>query len=125
MTRDIAPAAPEVVLRHEGAVDEETLAYARTKIDAVVSRPGLPDVTGEVRIVRVAAGHAGRPWSATADLRVGRRQVVVLAEEATATEVVDELQDRLRRQTDRAAHLRDRDRRTGTPPWRGGADSGE
>ncbi|MFF9779219.1 hypothetical protein ACF1HJ_36955 [Streptomyces sp. NPDC013978] len=46
----------------------------------------------------------------------GGRPLVVLAEEDTATEVVDELHDRLCRQTGRAAHLRDRDRRTGSTP---------
>ncbi|MFJ8112001.1 hypothetical protein [Streptomyces sp. NPDC096132] len=120
MTTDHPEATPMVRLRSEGAVDEETLAYARTKIDAVVTRPGLPAVTGEVRIVRAAAHHADRPWSATADLRIGGRQVVVLAEEATGTEVVDHLQDRLRRQTDKAARSWDNGHRTTLPPWRGG-----
>ncbi|WP_406835170.1 hypothetical protein ACICHK_01490 [Streptomyces sp. AHU1] len=67
-----------------------------------MGRPGLPVVTGMVHIARAAAHHAGRPWSATADLRIGGRQVVATAEEATGTEVVDRLQDRLRRQTDKA-----------------------
>ncbi|MER7181350.1 hypothetical protein ABT404_18030, partial [Streptomyces hyaluromycini] len=99
MTTNNSQAAPSVELRSDGAVDEETLAYARTKIDAVVSRPGLPAVTGEVRILRAVAHHAGHPWSATADLHVGGRQVVVaVAEEATGAEVVDRLQDRLRPQ---------------------------
>jgi hypothetical protein len=62
MTGDNTQAAPTIRLRSEGAVDEDTLAYARTKIDAVVSRPGLPAVTGEVRIVRAAAHHGDRPW---------------------------------------------------------------
>ncbi|MEU5321045.1 hypothetical protein AB0G67_30430 [Streptomyces sp. NPDC021056] len=123
MTSDNTQAAPTIRLRSEGAVDEDTLAYARTKIDAVVSRPGLPAVTGEVRIVRAAAHHANRPWSATADLHVGGRQVVVLAEEATGTEVVDQLQDRLRRQTDRATHSGGTGHRTAVPPWRGGQQS--
>ncbi|MFE1285780.1 hypothetical protein [Streptomyces sp. NPDC058751] len=120
MTTDSTRQTPAVRLRHDGSVDEDTLAYARTKIDAVLGRPGLPAVTGEVRIVLAAAHHAGHPWSATADLRVGRRQIVALAEEATGTELVDRLQDRLRRQTDRAAHVRDDSRGTKAPPWRGG-----
>ncbi|MFI7497975.1 hypothetical protein ACIBVL_05575 [Streptomyces sp. NPDC049687] len=121
MTTDSTRPTPLVRLRCDGAVDEETLAYARAKIDAVVSRPGLPAVTGEVHLVRAAAHHAGHPWSATADLRIGGRQVVAVAEEATGTEVVDRLQDRLRRQTDRAAQGRDDGRRTTAPPWRGGS----
>ena len=112
--------APAVRLRADGEVDEETLDYARTKIDAVVGRPGLPPVTGEVQITRAAAHHVDRPWSASADLHVGNRQVVVLAEEATSREVVDQLHDRLRRQTDKAAHAWDHGRRTTAPPWRGG-----
>ncbi|MER6083920.1 hypothetical protein [Streptomyces sp. NPDC001833] len=121
MTTDNAQSTPAVELRTDGAVDEEALAYARTKIDAVVSRPGLPSVSGEVRILRAAAHHAGHPWSATADLRIGGRQLVVtVAEEATATEAVDRLQDRLRRRTDRAARSWSDGRRTATPPWRGG-----
>ncbi|WP_327319549.1 hypothetical protein [Streptomyces sp. NBC_01235] len=120
MTTDRAHETPLVRLRSDGAVDEETLAYARTKIDAVVRRPGLPVVTGEVHLVRAAAHHAGHPWSATADLRIGGRQVVAAAEEATGTEVVDRLQHRLRRQTDKAAQAWDDGHRTTVPPWRGG-----
>ncbi|WAZ26384.1 hypothetical protein STRCI_007950 [Streptomyces cinnabarinus] len=119
MTSDNTQATPAVRLRTDGPVDEKTREYARTKIDAVVNRPGLPAVTGEVRIVRAAAHHADRPWSATADLHVGKRQIVVLAEEATGTELVDRLQDRLRRQTDKAAHVWDGNHRTAAPPWRG------
>ncbi|WP_367319999.1 hypothetical protein [Streptomyces sp. HUAS ZL42] len=117
---DTRTTAPAVLLRSDGEVDEETLAYARTKIDAVVGRPGLPAVSGEVRITRASAHHADRPWSATADLRLGRLQVVVLAEEATGHELVDQLQDRLRRQTDKAAHAGRPDHRAAAPPWRGG-----
>ncbi|MBD9727495.1 hypothetical protein [Streptomyces caniscabiei] len=87
---DTRAAAPTVLLRAEGEVEEETLSYARTKIDAVVGRPGLPTATGEVRIARAGAHHADRPWTATAALHVGRREVVVLAEEATGREVVDQ-----------------------------------
>ncbi|GGN48486.1 hypothetical protein GCM10011579_001170 [Streptomyces albiflavescens] len=119
MTGDHAQArtTSAVRLRSDGAVDEETLTYARVKIDAVAGRPGLPAVTGEVRITKAAAHHADRPWSATAELHVGDRQVVVHAEEATGHELVDQLQDRLRRQTAKAA--RDSGHRATTPPWRG------
>ncbi|GAA3771853.1 hypothetical protein GCM10022403_003930 [Streptomyces coacervatus] len=120
MTSDTPQAAPAVRLRFDGPVDQETLAYARTKIDAVFGRSGLPAVTGEVRIVRAAIRHADRPWLATADLHVGGRKVVVVAEEATGREVVDLLQNRLRRQTDKAAHAWDDGHRTTAPPWRGG-----
>lgn len=61
-TTDHAQATPTVRLRSDGPVDEATLAYARTKIDAVVSRPGLPAVTGVVRIVRAGARNADHPW---------------------------------------------------------------
>ncbi|NUR00900.1 MAG: hypothetical protein HOY79_31545 [Streptomyces sp.] len=120
MTSDNYQAAPAVRLRFDGPVDQETLDYARTKIDAVVGRSGLPAITGEIRIVRAAIRHADRPWLATADLHVGGRQVVVLAEESTGREVVDLLQDRLRRQTDKAAHAWHDGHRTEAPPWRGG-----
>ncbi|MDW4910736.1 hypothetical protein RB628_36785 [Streptomyces sp. ADMS] len=86
----------------------------------MVGRPGLPAVTGEVHLVRAAGHHAGHPWSATADLRIGGRQVVAVAEEATGTETVDRLQDRLRRQTDRATEAWAGKHRTAAPPWRGG-----
>ena len=72
-SNDTQAAAPTVLLRSEGEVDEETLAYAREKIDAAVGRPGLPAATGEVRITRAAAHHASRPWTATAALHVGER----------------------------------------------------
>ncbi|MFD5126864.1 hypothetical protein [Streptomyces olindensis] len=117
---DAQSAIPTVLLRSVGEVDEETLAYARTKTDAVVGRPGLPAATGEVRITRAAAHHADRPWSATAALHVGRREVVVLAEAATGRELVDQLQDRLRRQTDKAARPGHHGHHTPAPPWRGG-----
>lgn len=119
MTSDNTQNAPTVLLRSSGAVDEETLTYARTKIDAVVDRPGLPAVTGEVRITKAAAHHADRPWSATADLHIGRHEVVVVAEEASGHELVDRLQDRLRRQTDKVARAWQHGHRSDVPPWRG------
>ncbi|MCI3278172.1 hypothetical protein [Streptomyces cylindrosporus] len=119
MTSDNTQAGPTVRLRFDGPVDQETRTYARTKIDAVVGRSGLPAVTGEIRIVRAGARHAECPWLATADLHVGGRQVIAVAEEATGQELVDRLQDRLRRQTEKAAHAWEAGHRT-TPPWRGG-----
>ena len=76
----------------------------------------------EVRITRVAAHHADRAWTATAALHVGRRGVVVLAEEATGRDVVDQLQDRPRRQIDKAARAGRNDPPDGGPavarrPW--------
>ncbi|MEU0216299.1 hypothetical protein ABZ281_14735 [Streptomyces sp. NPDC006265] len=122
-SNDTQTTAPDVLLRADGEVDEETLSYARTKIDAVVGRPGLPAVSGEVHITRACAHHADRPWSATASLHVGRHEVVVLAEEASGRELVDQLQDRLRRQTDKAAHAGRAGHRAAAPPWRGGSDT--
>jgi hypothetical protein len=119
MTSDNTRTTPDVRLRVDGEVDEETVAYARAKIDAVVGRPGLPDVTGEVRITRSAVHHADRPWSAAAELRVGGDEVVVLAEEATGREVVDQLKDRLRRRTEQVAHS-GHSAHHQAPPWRGG-----
>ncbi|MFF3612021.1 hypothetical protein [Streptomyces sp. NPDC002580] len=120
MTTDNTRPTPTVVFRADGAVDRETLAYARARIEAVVGRPGLPAVTGEVRLVRAVSHHAGSPWSATADLHVGGHQVVATAEEATATETVDRLRDRLRRQTDKASQAWNDGHRTTAPPWRDG-----
>ncbi|MEV7326036.1 hypothetical protein [Streptomyces sp. NPDC093970] len=120
MSTDHTQATPTVQLRSDGPVDKAMLAYARTKIDAVVSRPGLPAVTGVVRIVRAGARHADHPWLATADLHVGGHQVTATAEEATGTEAVDRLQDRLRGQVDKAAHSWDDSHRAAAPPWRGG-----
>jgi hypothetical protein len=48
------------------------------------------------------------------------RVVVVAAEEASGRALVDQLQDRLRRQAEKAAHARDGGHRTTAPPWRGG-----
>ncbi|MCT7353875.1 hypothetical protein N4P33_17140 [Streptomyces sp. 15-116A] len=115
---------PSVRLRTDGDVDAETVAYAREKIDAVADRPGLPEVTGEVRIAKAAAHHAGRLWTATADVRFGSRTVVATAEEATGREVVDQLQDRLRRQIGKAVHAWSAGRRATAPPWRGGGTAG-
>ncbi|OLZ73377.1 hypothetical protein AV521_04630 [Streptomyces sp. IMTB 2501] len=110
-----------VEVRVEGDVDEETVAYLREKVDAVLGRPGVPAVSGAVRIVRAVAHHAERPWSAGAELVVGNTLVVAHAQEATGHELADRLQDRLRRQMNRVLHHKEEARRSATPPpWRGG-----
>ncbi|MGW0205442.1 hypothetical protein ACWDZ8_06285 [Streptomyces sp. NPDC003233] len=115
-----------VEVRVEGDVDAEAVAYLREKVDAVLGRPGVPAVSGAVRIARAVAHHAERPWSAGAELVVGNTLVVVHAQEATAHELADRLQDRLRSQVNRVLHRKEEARRSATPPpWRGGrADSG-
>ncbi|MFV0132379.1 hypothetical protein ACLGIH_03800 [Streptomyces sp. HMX87] len=110
-----------VRVRAEGDVTEEDLAYLREKADAALRRPGLPPVSGEVRITRATAAHTDLPWSAAAEVRVGGDRVVVHAHEASARELADRLHDRLPGQVDRAAHRREDTRRTAAPPpWRGG-----
>ncbi|MEV0173507.1 hypothetical protein AB0I00_20620 [Streptomyces sp. NPDC050803] len=107
-------------VRATGEVDEEALAYVRAKVEAALDRPGIP-VGGEVRVTRAAAQHVDLPWSAAAEIRVGDELVVVHATEASAHELADRLQDRLRGRTDRAVHRGDTARRSATPPpWRGG-----
>ncbi|WP_413098620.1 hypothetical protein [Streptomyces sp. Inha503] len=64
MTRRTTDEDAAVTVRAEDGIDEETLGYARTKVDAVLSRPGLPAVTGEVRIAKAAAPDVERPWTA-------------------------------------------------------------
>ncbi|MFE8946935.1 hypothetical protein [Streptomyces sp. NPDC007856] len=115
-----------VEVRVEGDVDAEAVAYLREKVDAVLGRPGVPAVSGAVRIARAVAHHAERPWSAGAELVVGNTLVVVHAQEATTHELADRLQDRLRSQVNRVLHRKGEARRSATPPpWRGGrADSG-
>jgi len=117
-----APTTPAVRVRAEGGdVDEQALAYVRTKVDAALDRPGLPAVAGEVRVVRAEANHVEQPWSAGAEIRVGGELLVVHAREASAHELGDRLQDRLRTRLDRLADRRETSRRTATPPpWRGG-----
>jgi hypothetical protein len=113
--------APAVRIRSTGYVDGEVLAYVREKVDAVLGRPGLPVADGDVRIIRSTARHVRQPWIASAEIRLGGELVVVHAQEASAYEVADRLQDRLRARTDRAAHRWDAARRSATPPpWRGG-----
>ncbi|KUO17743.1 hypothetical protein [Streptomyces dysideae] len=108
-------------VRAAGHVDEEALAYVRAKVEAALDRPGLAGVSGEVRVTRATAQHVEQPWSAAAEIRVGDTLVVVHAQEATAHELADRLQHRLRGQTDRATHRADLARRASTPPpWRGG-----
>lgn len=110
-----------VRVRADGRVDEESLAYLREKVGTALDRPGLPPVSGDVRIVRATAHHIALPWSAGAEIRVGGDLVVVHAREATARELADRLHDRLRAATERAAHRGDTTRRTAAPPpWRGG-----
>ncbi|WP_371658376.1 hypothetical protein [Streptomyces sp. NBC_00280] len=114
-----------VLVRAEGDVDEEALAYVRAKVDAALGRPGLPAVSGEVRITRAQAHHSDQPWSAGAEITVGSTLVVVHAREASAHELADRLQERLRSQADQVAHRADAARRSATPPpWRGGPPVG-
>ncbi len=113
------PAAVRV--RADGEVDEEALAYLREKVGTALERPGLPPVSGEVRVRRASAHHVALPWSAGAEIRVGGDLVVVHAREATVRELADRLHDRLRAGTERIAHRNDTTRRTAAPPpWRGG-----
>ncbi|MEU3795256.1 hypothetical protein [Streptomyces fructofermentans] len=114
-----------VRVRAEGDVDEEALAYVRAKVDAALGRPGLPTVSGEVRITRAPAHHAEQPWSAGAEIVVGSTLVVVHAREASAHELADRLQERLRGQATQIAHRADAARRSAPPPpWRGGPPIG-
>ncbi|WP_424882118.1 hypothetical protein [Streptomyces sp. SLBN-8D4] len=116
-----APVAGPVGVRAEGDVDDQELAYIRDKVRAVLDRPGIPPAIGEVRISRASAHHAGQPWTAAGEIRVGRDVVVVHAREASAHELADRLQDRLRGQVERMAHREDSARRAADPPpWRGG-----
>lgn len=71
-------------------------------------------------IVKAAAHHAEHPWSAVADVQVGSAVVVVHAREATSKEVIDRLQERLRRQVERVVHVGTAARKPVAPPWRGG-----
>ncbi|WP_367325255.1 hypothetical protein [Streptomyces sp. HUAS ZL42] len=113
-----------VRVRAEGDVDEEELAYVRAKVNAALDRPGLPAVGGEVRISRAAAHRAERPWSAGGEIRVGSDLVLVHAREASAHELADRLQDRLRNQIERVLHRGEAARRSATPPpWRGGPEN--
>ncbi|MFR9799812.1 hypothetical protein ACL02U_28530 [Streptomyces sp. MS06] len=109
----------------EGDVDEASLSYVRTKVHAVLDRPGLPELGGEVRVSRAAAHRTEQPWSAGGEIRLGGELIVVRAREASVRELADRLQDRLRGQVERVAHRGDDARRTAAPPpWRGGPDIG-
>ncbi|CAL9649444.1 hypothetical protein [Streptomyces sp. enrichment culture] len=117
--------SPAVRVRAEGDVTEEELAYVRGKVEAALGRPGLPAVSGEVRVGRAAAHHVELPWSARAEIRVDGDLVVVHAREASAHELADRLQDRLRGQVERAVHRAEAGRRSSAPPpWRGGPLNG-
>ncbi|ARP73377.1 hypothetical protein LK07_30355 [Streptomyces pluripotens] len=115
-----------VRVRAAGDVDEGSLTYVREKVDAVLGRPGVPVVSGEVKISKAAAHRAEQPWSALAQLVVGNHLVVVQAQEATARELADRLQDRMHAQVNRTLHRGEEARRSATPPpWRGGRAVGE
>ncbi|MFD8006909.1 hypothetical protein [Streptomyces mirabilis] len=116
-----APTTAAVQVRTEGEVDEESVAYVRAKLTALFDRPEVFGTSGEVRITRAAAHHAEQPWSATAEIRVGSDLLVVHAREASAHELADRLQNRLRSRMERVAHHTDTARRSASPPpWRGG-----
>ncbi|MFI6931568.1 hypothetical protein [Streptomyces sp. NPDC050287] len=117
---------PDAVrVRATGDVDDTALAYLREKIAAALHRPGLPAVSGEVRLERAAAHHVELPWSAGAEIRVGADLVVVHAREASARELADRLEDRLRSRLERTPHHTDAARRSAAPPWRGGRPIGQ
>jgi hypothetical protein len=110
-----------VRVRAQGDVDEEALGYVRSKVDAAFERLGLPPAEGTLTVVRAAAQHVHRPWSATARLLVAGAVVVAHAEEATAHELADRLEERVRARAGEAAHRADTARRSAAPPpWRGG-----
>ncbi|MHB9864222.1 hypothetical protein [Streptomyces sp. YIM S03343] len=125
-TRTRASATDAVRVRAEGDVGEEALEYVRTKVNAALDRPGLPVVDGEVRIVRATAHHAEFPWRAGGEFRVGSDLLVVHAREASAHELGDRLQDRLKGRLERVADRRETARRSAAPPpWRGGTADGK
>ncbi|MGW9031209.1 hypothetical protein ACWGQ5_45665 [Streptomyces sp. NPDC055722] len=106
-----------VRVRTDGEVDEEALAYIRSKVDAVLARPGLEAASGRVTITKDTAHHVLLPWAAGAEIRVGGHLIVVHAREAGP----DRLEDRLRSQLDQALHRAGTARREAAPPpWRGG-----
>ncbi|MEU9733893.1 hypothetical protein [Streptomyces sp. NPDC048002] len=112
-------------VRATGEVDDEALAYVRAKVEAALDRPGGPAAVGEVRVTKAAADRVERPWSASAEIRLGDEHLLLHAREATAHELADRLRDRLRVRADRAAHRADTARRSATPPpWRGGPAAG-
>ncbi|MEU6394701.1 hypothetical protein [Streptomyces sp. NPDC046939] len=117
-----APATGAAVrVRADSEWDEESLAYLREKVAAALDRPGLPPVSGEVRVRRASAHHVELPWSGRSDIRVGGDLVVVHAREASAGQLADRLHDRLRAAVERVAHRGNAARRTAAPPpWRGG-----
>ncbi|MFD0318867.1 hypothetical protein [Streptomyces flavalbus] len=121
LSNSAAQDAGGVRVRTRGAVPEEDLAYLRAKVGAALDRPGLPAVTGEVRIARATASHTEAPWSAGGEIRVGGELVVVHDEEPSARELADRLHDLLRARVDRLTHRGEAARRAATPPpWRGG-----
>ncbi|WP_081235662.1 hypothetical protein [Streptomyces viridosporus] len=114
------PAPGTVRVRAEGDVGARDLACVRSGVGAVLGRSGLPAVSGDVRITRAAAPHAGPSWSAGAEIRVGDALVVVHAREAGVRALADRLQDRLRGQVERVVYGARTTRRPAAPPWYGG-----
>ncbi|MGW6959269.1 hypothetical protein [Streptomyces chartreusis] len=112
-----------LVRASSGDVSAEILAYARDRIRAVVDSPGMPALTGEVRIERAAAHRVEQPWRAVAEVRAGHAVVIVHAREATGRELADRLQDRLREGLGRAVGG-GTGRRAVAPMWRGGSTAG-
>jgi len=103
-----------VRVRAQGEVDDETVARLLTKVGAACDRLGLPAVEGTLTVVKAAAHHVRLPWSATVRLVVGDTVVIAHAEEATAGELADRLEDRVLAR----AGQRSRRRTAAPPPWR-------
>ncbi|WP_328442293.1 hypothetical protein OHA71_08195 [Streptomyces sp. NBC_00444] len=98
--------ATEARVRTEGDVDAEAPTYVPPRsVRLALGRPGLPAVSGEVRIARTWAHHAEHPWSAEVEILVGNALVVLHALEASAHELADRL-----------LHHRNAARRSATAP---------
>jgi ribosome-associated translation inhibitor RaiA len=123
--RPDAPGFDLDVVRSGAGIDDRTVAYARRKVYAAARAAPAPVLFGRVTIKHEPHRSIERPMVAAASLDVDGHVVRAHAAAPTATEAVDLLEGRLRRQLldahQRIAFLRRRDTGVATPgEWRHG-----
>ena len=115
------PGEVAVELGVAGAVPEQAKGYALEKMEHVIARGHAPVLFARVKLRHLGDPAAHRPAQAEGLLDVNGRAIRAHAAEATMTEAIDELTDRLRQRSVGQPHW---SRTEGMPPepgeWRRG-----
>ncbi len=109
-----APDVPEVRVTTHGAVAEDTVELARSRLSALARQEPTPLVSVAVRITHAADPANSDPWRVEATVDLGGQVVRAHATAAHSNEAVDRATERLGRRLDRSRERRqDLERRAG------------